>query len=177
MATQPIAEPLISVEEYLRTVYESDCEYNEGVVEERNLGEFEHSLLQGMLVTIFMNHVADWGVFALPEQRVQLRARRLVVPDVAVLRMGLSRERILTRPPLITIEIMSPEDRMKKVTAKSLEYRDFGVEHIWVIDPQKRVAYRWAEGGMQLVDSGELTVPGTPILVQVNELFARLDQF
>ncbi len=177
MATQPIAEPLISVEEYLRTVYESDCEYNEGVVEERNLGEFEHSLLQGMLVTIFMNQISQWGVFALPEQRVQLRPRRFIVPDVAVLRMGLPRERILTRPPLIAIEIMSPEDRMKKVTAQSLEYRAFGVEHIWVIDPQKRVAYRWAESGLELEASGELTVPGTAILVRVDELFARLDQF
>ena len=177
MATQPIAAPLISVEEYLRTVYETDREYNEGVVEERNLGEFEHSFLQVNLGTLFTIHIAEWGVFALTEQRVQLRPRRLVVPDLTVLRMGLPRERILTRPPLITIEIMSPEDRMKVVAAKSQEYRSFGVEHIWVIDPKKRVAYRYTDSGLELVPSGELTVPGTPIVVRVPELFAKLDQF
>lgn len=177
MATQPIAEPLISVEEYLRTVYETDREYNEGVVEERNLGEFEHSWLMANVGTLFMSRMAEWRVFPLLSQTVGLGPRRLVVPDVTVLRMGLPRERILTRPPLITIEIMSPEDRMKVVAAKSLEYRAFGVEHIWVIDPKNRMAYQWIESGLELVPSGELIVPGTPIVVRVPELFAKLDQF
>jgi Uma2 family endonuclease len=131
MATQPIAEPLISVEGYLNTVYEPDCEFNEGVLEERNLGEFDHSFLQAIWVTLFTNRIAEWGVFALPEQRVQMRPRRFVVPDLAVLRMGTKREPILTRPPLITIEIMSPKDALKRAARKAAEYLDFGVENVW----------------------------------------------
>jgi Uma2 family endonuclease len=177
MATRPIAAPLISVEEYLSTGYEPDCEYNEGVLEERNLGEFEHSFLQIFLGTLFTNQIAEWGVFALTEQRVQLRPRRYVVPDLAVLRMGTPRERILTRPPLITIEIMSPEDKLKNVAKKTVEYLDFGVENIWVIDPNAHVAYRGTRSGLELVPSGELTVAGTPILVKISELFEKLDQF
>jgi Uma2 family endonuclease len=181
MATQPIAEPLISVEEYLSTGYEPDCEYNEGVIEERNLGEFEHSFLQIFLGTLFTNRIDEWGVFALTEQRVRMKPRRYVVPDLTVLRMGTPREPILTRPPLITIEIKSPEDRLKNIVKKSAEYLDFGVEHVWVIDPQKRAAYRavraQAEVNLEQVPSGELRVNGTPILVRISELFEKLDQF
>ena len=42
MATQPSAERFVSVEEYLSTSYDPDCEYDEGAVVERNLGEIEH---------------------------------------------------------------------------------------------------------------------------------------
>jgi Uma2 family endonuclease len=177
MATQPIAEPLISVEEYLNSVYEPDCEYNEGVLEERNLGEFDHSFLQTILATLFTNQISAWGVFALTEQRVQMRARRYVVPDLAVLRMGTPREPILTHPPLIAIEIMSPKDTLQRTVRKAAEYLDFGVENVWVINPIARVAYRGTKTGLELVPSGELTVAGTPILVRISELFERLDQF
>jgi hypothetical protein len=37
---------LISVEEYLRTSYRPDCEYVDGEVLERNMGEKSHAKLQ-----------------------------------------------------------------------------------------------------------------------------------
>ncbi|MFL6352133.1 MAG: hypothetical protein ACJ74Z_09810 [Bryobacteraceae bacterium] len=48
------ASTQISVEEYLKTVYCPDRDYVDGVVEERNLGERDHSWIQGLLVTFFM---------------------------------------------------------------------------------------------------------------------------
>jgi Uma2 family endonuclease len=177
MATQPIADRLISVEEYLSTIYHPDCEYNNGVVQERNLGEFEHSFLQAVLVTLFTTHIEEWGVFGLPEQRVQINPKHYLIPDIAVLKMGTPRERILTRPPLITIEIMSPEDRFRDVADKTHEYRVFGVPNIWVLDPNAHVAYRATDNGLELVPSGKLIVEGTSILVDTKELFDRLDRF
>jgi hypothetical protein len=44
MATLPMQEPHVTVAEYLRTVYEPDCDYVDGRVEERNVGEFDHGL-------------------------------------------------------------------------------------------------------------------------------------
>jgi len=38
MATQPIAEPLVSLEEYLDSDFQPDREFNDGVIEERNWG-------------------------------------------------------------------------------------------------------------------------------------------
>jgi hypothetical protein len=40
------AATLISVEEYLRTSYRPDCDYVDGEVLERNVGERDHSKLQ-----------------------------------------------------------------------------------------------------------------------------------
>ena len=95
---------------------------------------------------------------------------------MCVLRVGSPREKILTHPPLIAIEIMSPEDTIRRTAAKAIEYRAFGVEHVWVIDPTARVAYRGTASGLQLVLSGELSVPGTPILVRIGDLFEKLDR-
>jgi Uma2 family endonuclease len=176
MATQPIGDRFIPVEEYLSTGYDPDCEYDNGVIVERNLGEFEHSFLQILLGTIFTNNMDSWGVFGLTEQRVQIKPRKFLIPDVCVLRVGSPREKILTHPPLIAIEIMSPEDTIRRTAAKAIEYRAFGVEHVWVIDPTARVAYRGTASGLQLVLSGELSVPGTPILVRIGDLFEKLDR-
>ena len=52
MATQALPKTFVSLEEYLSTGYQPDCEYNEGVVEERNLGELDHSYLQGLLTAL-----------------------------------------------------------------------------------------------------------------------------
>jgi len=176
MATQPVRDRFVSVEEYLSTSYEPDCEYEDGVVVERNLGQFEHSFLQTILATIFTNNMDGWGVFGLTEQRIQIAPRHFLVPDLCVLRMGSPTEDVLTRPPLIAIEILSPEDTVRRAGNKAGLYRQFGVEHVWVIDPHARVAYRGTSSGLERVPSGELIVEGTPIVVRIAELFERLDR-
>ncbi len=176
MATQPSSDRFVSVEEYLSTSYEPDCEYDDGVIVERNLGEIEHAYLQTLLATLFTVRAAEWSVLALTEQRVQIDPKRFLVPDVCVLRLGGPWEKILTRPPLIAIEILSPEDTIRRATAKAAEYLDFGVENVWVVDPSARVAYRGTSSGLELVRSGELTVRDSAILVRIAELFEKLDQ-
>jgi Uma2 family endonuclease len=83
-------------------------------------------------------------------------------------------ERYVTRAPLIAIEILSPEDRLAAMQVKAGEYREFGVENVWIIDPERRVAYRYT--GTSLEEAPELAVPGTPIQVDLDELFAELDR-
>jgi Uma2 family endonuclease len=95
---------------------------------------------------------------------------------VCVLRLGTPAEDILTHPPLIAIEILSPEDTIRRAAKKAVEYLQFGIEYVWVIDPQARLAYRGTATALERVPSGELIVPGTPILVRVAELFEKLDQ-
>jgi Uma2 family endonuclease len=176
MATQPTFEQPVSVEEYLSTVYEHDCEYVDGVIEERDLGEFEHAFLQGILVALFNNYRAEWGIICLPEQRIQTQRDHFRVPDVTVLRTGTPRERILTHPPLLVIEIQSPEDTLRRTAAKAAEYLSFGIEHVWVIDPAARVGYRGTATGLELVRSGELAIPDTALRIVLAELFAELDR-
>ena len=176
MATQPVFEKHVSVEEYLSTVYEHDCEYVDGIIEERDLGEFEHAFLQGILVALFNNHRVEWGIVCLPEQRVQTQPDHFRVPDVTILRTGTPRERILTHPPLLVIEILSPEDTLRRTAAKAAEYLAFGIEHVWIVDPNARVGYRGAANGLELARSGELAIPGSPIRIVLADLFAELDR-
>jgi Uma2 family endonuclease len=176
MATQPISQSRVSVDEYLSMAFEHDCEYIDGVIQERPLGEFEHCFLQGFLCSIFFNHRTDWGITCLPEQRVQIAPSRYLIPDVAVLSAGAPRERFLTKPPLLVIEIQSPQDTLRNVSMKARDYISFGVAHIWVIDPGTRTAYYAAAKGLEAVNNGWLELPGTSIRVSLNEMFSELDR-
>jgi Uma2 family endonuclease len=176
MATLPTSEDLWTVREYLSTSWSPDREFVNGRIEERNLGEKEHSIIQRFLTVLFALKRAEWGVEVFPELRTQVAARNFRVPDILVVRAGESFERYLTHPPLIAVEILSPEDTLRAMQGKAAEYRRFGIENIWIIDPEPRIAYRYTSAGLEEVHSGELTVPGTPIRVVLSELFAELDR-
>ena len=162
--------------EYLRTSWSPDREFVDGRIEERNLGEKEHSIIQRYLTVLFAIKRAEWGVEVFPELRTQTKERNFRVPDVLVVRAGERFERYVTQPPLIAIEILSPEDTLQAVRSKAAEYRQFGVEHIWVIDPEPRIVYRYTSSGLEEVQTGELVVSDTPIRVVLSELFAELDR-
>lgn len=162
--------------EYLRTSWSPDRELVDGRIEERNLGEKDHSLIQRYFTFLFMLKRAEWGVEVFPELRTQTKATSFRVPDVLVVRVGECIDRYVTRPPLIAIEILSPEDTVRAMQGKAEEYRSFGVENIWIIDPEPRIAYRYASAGLEEVRTGELIVPETPIRVVLSEMFAELDR-
>lgn len=178
MATQPLSDfnvPFVTVDEYLHTVYRPDCDYVDGRIEERNVGEHDHGYLQLLLGTLFTNNRHTWGIRAVTDVRVRVSATHFRVPDLSILRADTPKERILTHPPLIVIEILSPEDRLSRFQDRVDDYVAFGVEHIWVLDPERRLA-RIANGVvLQKVLTGELTVPGTPIRVELRDIFAELD--
>ena len=164
------------MEEYLTTSYRPDCDYVDGEIEERNLGEKEHSILQRALVFLFLIHQKNWNVEVFPELRVQVRPTRYRVPDITVVPSGVSWERILRRPALLFIEILSPEDRLSKVRERVDDYFNLGTEHVWIVDPESRKAYVCSKTGFQEPESGVLEVPGTLIRVVLSELFAELDR-
>src|SRR5258708_39435130 len=72
---------LVPLEEYLNTTYNPDCDYVDGEVVERNLGEQDHSDIQSELVHFFRTRRKQWSVYAYVEQRVQVAPRRFRVPD------------------------------------------------------------------------------------------------
>jgi hypothetical protein len=45
-----------------------------------------------------------------------------------------------------------------------------------VIDPAARVAYRGTADGLELVRTGELTIPESPIRIVLADLLAELDR-
>ena len=73
---------LIPVEEYLQTSYSPDCEYVDGAVLERNVGEKPHSKLQRNLVHVFAGKYPSVQVW--PELRMRTTGTRHRIPDVCV---------------------------------------------------------------------------------------------
>ena len=164
------------MQEYLRTSWSPDRELVDGRIEERNLGEKEHSIIQRYLTFLFMLKRDEWGVEVFPELRTQTKAKNFRVPDVLVTRAGEKFERYVKRAPLVAIEILSPEDSLQSIQRKAAEYRSFGVENIWMIDPENRRVYRYGSDGIDEVVDGELAVAYTPIRVVLSEMFAELDR-
>ena len=159
----------ISVEEYLHTVYRPDCDYVDGVVEERNLGERDHSWIQGRLVAFFLARFKESGIAALPEWRFQTRPTRFRIPDVIVTR-GKPDEQILTKPPLLCIEVLSSEDRVSRTNLRIQEYLDFGVPVVWLIDPAERRVWVYRKNGMEEAKDS-VSLDGTDITVPFSEIF------
>ncbi|MDQ6699574.1 MAG: Uma2 family endonuclease [Acidobacteriota bacterium] len=132
---------LMDVEEYLHTSFDNaDCEYLDGEVVERNMGEGPHADIQGELILVLREMRKRLGIVVLPKIRIQISERRFRVPDVAVWRAGYIIERIPTVPPFLAIEILSSEDRMVRMQPKIAEYFSIGVEYVWVIDPSEAKA-------------------------------------
>src|SRR6266849_1193459 len=97
-------ETSISVEEYLATSYRPDCDYVDGRIEERNLGEWDHSRLQAAITAFFFAREKRWGISVAPELRVQVKPTRFRIPDVCVV-IGKPDEQVLTEPPFLCVEI------------------------------------------------------------------------
>jgi Uma2 family endonuclease len=166
----------ISVSEYLATSYRPDCDYVDGEVQERNLGEREHAILQAALTYLFVHNRRAWGVEVFPELRVQVSPTRFRVPDITVVAAGVAWERILRVPALLFVEILSPEDTLRRVRQRVDDYFRFGTEHVWIVDPELRKAYVCSPTGFQEPAAGALEIAGTPIRVVLSELFAELDR-
>jgi Uma2 family endonuclease len=163
---------LISVEEYLSTSYRPDCDYVDGEVVERNLGEWDHSSLQSAILVYLWNRYYKDGIRAVAEQRVQVKKTRFRIPDVCVV-LGEPGEQILTKPPFLCIEVLSPEDRMSRVRQRIADYFEMGVPYVWVLDPETKQAYTATPAeGLRELKSGVLTTENPALEVPLSELFA-----
>ncbi len=173
MVTTPL---LISVDEYLSTVYRPDCDYVDGEVLERNMGETPHARLQTFFVKFFAPSEESLNFEILTEQRVQVASNRFRIPDVILAIVPNVDERIVRTPPILCIEILSSEDRMSKIRERINDYASMGVPTSWVVDPWRRIAYTAARDGVLHEVNETLSVESTPISITVDEIFAELDR-
>ncbi len=105
---------------------------------------------------------------------MQVAPTRFRVPDVTVLRAAQLREQIITIPPLLLIEILSKDDTLRNMRERVDDYLDFGVQHLWILDPATRRAYVCTKNAFQEPEGDELVVPETPIRLSLNQPFDQL---
>src|SRR2546425_13308722 len=81
------AKVLMDVDEYLRTSFDGpDCEYLDGEVVERNMGELPHGDVQTTLAHLLRQFRRPLGIRVVTEIRIRISATRYRVADVAVWR-------------------------------------------------------------------------------------------
>jgi Uma2 family endonuclease len=160
---------LVPVEEYLRTNYDPDCEYLDGQIVERNLGEKTHSRIQRELILQLDAIVKKFGMEVLPEQRVQVSSTRSRIPDVTVVRV--SDEPIVNSAPFICIEVLSEDDTMQYMQEKIDDYLRFGVRYVWIINPRNQKGYVVTLAGMVEATLGTLETKDPAISMPVSVLF------
>jgi Uma2 family endonuclease len=175
MAAAPQPE-VLTFEQYMQTNYRPDCDFVDGYLEERNVGHPKHGLLQMEVGIWFGAHRKEWKLRAISEMRTRVNVSRVRVPDVGIVPDDADlMEYPRTIPPVIAIEILSPEDRMSRVIPRLKEFLAMGVRNVWLLDPEERVAYTCTEAGLNLVEEDRIIVAGSPVYLDLPELFASLD--
>jgi Uma2 family endonuclease len=161
----------IPLHEYLGKSFRPDREYVDGEIRERNVGKYEHARVQALLARWFGNHEQEWGVQVVTEQRVQVSPTRVRIPDVTLLTLGAQPD-VISDPPLLVIEILSPDDSYSDTQERAQDYRAMGVETVWIIDPKTRTGRMCS--GAEWVESSRLEVKGTPLYINLPDIFSQL---
>jgi Uma2 family endonuclease len=170
--------PLVTVEEYLATRYpDGDREFLDGVVVERNVGTPGHSALQKILIVHLAAFEKSLGLAVRPECRTRIEETRYRVPDVLVMERPFRQtERVVLDPPLLVVEILSPEDRTGETLRRFRDYRDFGVKYIVQMDPVDRITYLFVDGSLIEREISSFETHSGLLPFHSAELLARLDE-
>src|SRR5271166_300182 len=107
--------PLVSVEEYLNTQYHPDMEFVDGVLVERNAGDWLHSLIQSNVLFALRCRYPHLKV--VPELRSSVTSTRYRLPDVCVLRAA-PKTKYLLDAAFLMVEVLSESDVMSVTIEK-----------------------------------------------------------
>jgi Uma2 family endonuclease len=96
-----------------------------------------HSIIQGKIAfELTLSYRKEYDI--LPEINLDTPGKG-TVPDLAIypkmildVRHDVIRQ---TNPPLVTIEILSPEQKLQDLINKTYRYFDFGVKSCWIVLP------------------------------------------
>ena len=161
---------LVSVDEYLDMTFEdTDAEYVDGEIVERSMPEDPHSEAQVRLIQLFTPFCGQASLHLRTELRLRVSATRVRVADFVVIRGDKPSELVPTTPPLVIAEIVSRHDSHTEITRKLEEYRDWGVAHVWLIDPWVKRLYVFKDGDFSTVQGFRL--PELGVEVSSEEIF------
>lgn len=163
----------LSLLEYIKTSYRPDREYVDGELLDRHVGKWEHARLQALLAAWLQSQEKTWLVKVATNQRVEVSATRVRIPDVLLVSRGPQPE-VIVEPPVLVVEILSPDDTYTETQSRSADYLRMGVPCVWIIDPTSRTGRQCI--GDAWIAADVLAVPGTEIRVNLLQLFAGLDE-
>jgi Uma2 family endonuclease len=160
---------LLSVEEYLGTSFQDgDREYIDGRVVERAMGEIDHADWQtGLVAFLRARYPHFWSAV---EVRVQVTPTRFRVPDVCLCTGARPAGRILTSPPFLVVEVLSPDDRASDVQEKIDDYLTLGIRYVWIVNPKGPRGYVHTPDGSREAKDGVLRTADPEVLAPLAEV-------
>src|ERR1039458_5066376 len=75
-------------------------------------------------------------------------------------------------PPIVVIELLSPEDRISRYQERFADYRQMGIRNIWVVDPQTRRGYDCSTENW--IEKTSFAIENSPIAVDLAVIFSEL---
>jgi Uma2 family endonuclease len=159
---------VLPVAEYLHTAFPGvDKEYRDGELVERCVPDWLHGRTQLLIGAFFLALGKRLPLWPSVETRMRIREGVYLIPDVAVFH-GAKPELVPSTPPLIAIEVLSPDDKLADVRRKLEEYRTWGVSHVWLVDPHSKRMYAYEA---ELHEVSTLTIPALGIEVKPTDIF------
>ncbi len=170
----PLPEQL-TISQYRRVIFRPDAHFVDGRIVARNLGDFIHSSMVGFLIGELPPACHTLGLTCCVSLRLQVSPTRVRVCDFVVLDPKAPPEPVPTAPPLFCVEILAPEQTPADEIETLADYLAMRVRDIWLIDPLRRAAFTFNAQGLREADPTRLTVPNTPIHLDLTEAFAAID--
>ncbi len=160
----------VSLDEYMNTDYEPDCDYVDGVLEERNVGKNRHSRTQGLLTVWLGSRESEHRHKVMVEQRVRVSRSRVRIPDICLVDRQ-DTDEVTVKSPALCVEILSPDDRWNRIQDRLTDFLNFGVPTIWIIDPYTNEAWiATPNAPVTPVADGKLRCTDLGLEVALNEI-------
>jgi Uma2 family endonuclease len=169
--------PRISADEYLNSCYRPDLEFVDGALVEHGMPTIAHSLLLTIVGTHFHVLRRPFGYAALMHPRTQIAERaRYRVPDLMLRPLPLPKGKIVNVVPWVVIEILSPDDRLPEQIQRFRDYKQIGVRHMILLDPEELLAFRFEDGSLLQSHFTALDLPTGPVPFDTDALFRQLTE-
>lgn len=165
MATKAV----ISEAEYLSTTYDDPVpEFVLGEIVERSRPNNAHRRAQVELILRFRFEQDHLRLYPRPGLRVRVAPDHYRIADLLVYSGHEPEDSIPAELPLVSIEVVSPDDRHEEIMTKLAEYEAWGVPHVWLVPGLRRLSV-YSNGSLTAVPAFDL--PGHAMRIDGSAIF------
>ncbi len=161
----------VSVQEYLESDYEPECELVGGALFQKPMGTLEHMDMERWLERL-LERYEQRGLGRTVRELSIRHGDDIRVPDLVFVRPDARFEGgIMMDPPLLCVEILSPSQRPSVLFAKCETYHAWGVPYCWVVDPIGKLVWEYHQTAPVRLLSEDESLAAGEIQIGVGELF------
>ena len=161
----------VSLQEYLESDYEPECELVSGALLPKPLGTLEHREMERWLLRLLERYEQAGLSRAVHELSIRY-GDDVRVPDLVFVQPDARFEGgIMMDPPLLCVEILSPSQRLSSLFAKCETYHAWGVPYCWAVDPIGKLAWEYHRDAPVRLLFGSDSLRAGEIQIGIGELF------